>query len=107
VLDNLVLELLEKETLAKAQLTDIFANVIKRPARPVWLSSERRHVSDMPPVMTPAEHAAMTGQTGPQDRTDTVISEGPPPTTVIEIDEHTDTVVIERPEDGHFDPSSD
>jgi hypothetical protein len=61
----------------------------------------------MPPVMTPAEHAAMTGQTGPQDRTDTVISEGPPPTTVIEIDEHTDTVVIERPEDGHFDPSSD
>jgi cell division protease FtsH len=93
VLDHLVLELLEKETLAKAQLTDIFANVVKRPQRPVWLSSERRHVSDVPPVMTPAETAAISDGS-PQD--------SPP------IREHAPTAVIELPENGrHADPSSD
>ncbi|MBC7558971.1 MAG: ATP-dependent metallopeptidase FtsH/Yme1/Tma family protein [Dermatophilaceae bacterium] len=92
VLDHLVLELLEKETLAKAQLTDIFANVVKRPQRPVWLSSERRHVSDLPPVMTPAETAAMSdGQ--PQDSPSAR--------------EHPPTAVIELPEGSHVDPSSD
>ena len=109
VLDHLVLELLEKETLAKAQLTDIFANVVKRQARPVWLSSERRHVSDLPPVMTPAEHAAMNGSPQPNG------SEGPRPqdtvpadaqaTTRIEVEENPATVVIELPEDGHGDDS--
>jgi cell division protease FtsH len=92
VLDHLVLELLEKETLAKGQLTDIFANVVKRPQRPVWLSSERRHVSDLPPVMTPAETAAMSDG-HPQDS---------PPGR-----EHPPTAVIELPEGGHVDPSSD
>ena len=93
VLDHLVLELLEKETLAKGQLTDIFANVVKRPPRPVWLSSERRHVSDLPPVMTPAEHAAMSNGSNPQDTTP--------------VEEHPATVVIELPEGSHVDPSSD
>jgi cell division protease FtsH len=91
VLDHLVLELLEKETLAKAQLTDIFANVVKRPQRPVWLSSERRHVSDLPPVMTPAEHAAMSDGPPPQD--------SPP-------GRQPPTAVIELPEGSHVDPSS-
>jgi len=104
ILDNLVLELLEKETLAKGQLTDIFENVVKRPARPVWLSSERRHVSDMPPVMTPAEHAAMSD--GPKLQ-DTVHDEQHPATAVIALDHNPPTVVIERPEVGHADPSSD
>ena len=104
VLDHLVLELLEKETLAKTQLTDIFANVVKRPSRPVWLSSERRHVSDVPPVMTPAEHAAMSDGPGPQD---TALAPGHPQTLVIEVEENPATVVIERPEDGHVDPSHD
>jgi cell division protease FtsH len=93
VLDHLVLELLEKETLAKGQLTDIFSNVVKRPPRPVWLSSERRHVSDLPPVMTPAEHAAM--------------SNGPSPQDTITVQEHPATVVIELPEGSYVDPSSD
>jgi cell division protease FtsH len=101
VLDHLVLELLEKETLAKNQLTEIFAKVVKRPARPVWLSSERRLVSTQPPVMTPAEHAAMSnGQATPQD------SNGQPaPTQDTPPDEeHPATVVIELPEGGHPDP---
>jgi cell division protease FtsH len=112
VLDHLVLELLEKETLAKSQLSDIFANVVKRPPRPVWLSSERRHVSDLPPVMTPAEHAAMSsdGPTSSQRSTlqDTLHDEHRPATAVLELpDENPATVVIERPKDGHVDPSSD
>jgi cell division protease FtsH len=93
VLDHLVLELLEKETLAKAQLTDIFADVVKRPPRPVWLSSERRHVSDVPPVMTPAEHAAMSNGKSPQDTTP--------------VQEHPASAVIELPEGSRVDPSSD
>src|SRR5690625_5256787 len=53
VLDNLVLELLEKETLNQNQLAEVFAPVEKRPLRPVWLSSQERAVSDIPPVAMP------------------------------------------------------
>jgi cell division protease FtsH len=95
VLDHLVLELLEKETLAKGQLTDIFAAVVKRPPRPVWLSSERRHVSDLPPVMTPAEQAAMSDGHKPPEVQD-----------VAPVDSQA-TMVIELPEGSHVDPSSD
>jgi len=97
VLDHLVLELLEHETLAKGQLTDIFANVVKRPARPVWLSSDRRHVSDQPPVMTPAERAAMSnGSRTPDEQDDTA-----------PVEEHPATAVIEVPEGGYVEPRSD
>src|SRR4051794_6310063 len=61
VLDALVLELLEKETLNQEQLATIFAPITKRPPRQVWLSSEQRAVSDRPPVMTAAEKAALNG----------------------------------------------
>jgi cell division protease FtsH len=61
VLDALVLELLEKETLNQEQLATIFAPITKRPPRQVWLSSEQRAVSDRPPVMTAAELAAQNG----------------------------------------------
>ena len=94
VLDQLVLELLEKETLGKDQLKNIFADVVKRPVRPVWLSSDRRHVSDLPPVMTPAERAAMSNGSKPKDVQDTPIQE------------HPATVVIEVPEGGYVDPTS-
>ena len=61
MLDALVLELLEKETLNQEQLATIFAPITKRPPRQVWLSSEQRAVSERPPVMTPAELAAQNG----------------------------------------------
>ncbi|GIG27749.1 ATP-dependent zinc metalloprotease FtsH [Cellulomonas marina] len=68
VLDHLVLELLEKETLNAEQLVEVFRPITKRPPREVWLSSELRHVSDRPPVMTPAETAALNGHAViPQD----------------------------------------
>ena len=57
VLDHLVLELLEYETLNQSELARVFAPVIKRPARPVWLSSVDRQVSTIPPVKTAAELA--------------------------------------------------
>ena len=50
VLDNLVLELLDKETLDKEEIAAIFAPVVKRPARPAWTGSARRHPSDLDPV---------------------------------------------------------
>jgi len=58
VLDRLVLELLEKETLNGTELATIFEQVRKRPVRPTWLSSESRLLSDLPPVLTPAEREA-------------------------------------------------
>jgi cell division protease FtsH len=61
VLDNLVLELLEKETLDKAQVAEIFAPVTKRPARPAWTGSSRRQPSSRPPVMTPRELTLSSG----------------------------------------------
>src|SRR3954447_8853899 len=61
VLDRLVTALFERETLGKEELAEIFTDVVKRPERPVWLSSERRSVSDIPPVLTPGERAAANG----------------------------------------------
>ena len=104
LLDGLVLELLEKETLGKDQLADIFANVVKRPARPVWLSSDRRHVSDQPPVETPAEIAARSNGSKAADVQDVA---GATVSAEQTSGEHPTTAVIEVPEGGHVDPTSD
>lgn len=61
VLDRLVLELLEHETLNQKEIAEIFRDVRKRPLRETWLSNERRLLSDKPPVLTPAEEAALAG----------------------------------------------
>lgn len=50
ILDNLAEALLERETLDEHALAEIFAPIVKREYRPVWLSSEDRPVSDKPPV---------------------------------------------------------
>ena len=49
------------------ELAEVFASVVKRDPRPVWLSSEDRPVSDIPPVQTPVERAQGQGQMAPQD----------------------------------------
>ena len=59
ILDALVLELLEKETLDAERIAEIFKDVVKEPVRDVWLSSEQRQVSTRGPVMTPAEQEAL------------------------------------------------
>ncbi|MFF1907808.1 ATP-dependent zinc metalloprotease FtsH [Kitasatospora sp. NPDC058218] len=61
VLDNLVLELLEKETLNKEQIAEIFSTIVKRPARPAWTGSSRRTPSTRPPVQSPKELALTNG----------------------------------------------
>jgi cell division protease FtsH len=51
VLDHLVEELLEKETLDKHEIARVFAPVRKRERRPAWTGSSTRVPSDLPPVM--------------------------------------------------------
>jgi cell division protease FtsH len=53
VLDALVIELLEKETLNKEEVATIFEPLRRRPTRPAWTGSERRTPSDRPPVEVP------------------------------------------------------
>ena len=77
VLDTLVLELLEKETLNQEQLAEIFRPIVKRPPREVWVSGDDRTV-DRGPVMTPAEEAARDGQpVVPQDEAAAAHTEHP------------------------------
>ena len=65
VLDDLVLELMEKETLGKEDLARIFAHVAKRPPHNTYAGFGRRAPSDKPPVMTPAELRAVSTGRGP------------------------------------------
>ncbi|MCD0482470.1 ATP-dependent zinc metalloprotease FtsH [Streptacidiphilus sp. ASG 303] len=72
VLDNLVLALLEKETLNKEQIAEIFKPIVKRPPRPAWTGSTRRTPSTRPPVQSPKELALTNGsQTATPTVTDT------------------------------------
>lgn len=50
VLDNLVLALLEKETLNKEEIAEIFSKLKLQPARPAWTGSTKRKPSSKPPV---------------------------------------------------------
>jgi len=51
VLDNLVLELMERETLEKDEVSQIFAKVAQWPARKPWTGSKDRKPSKQPPVV--------------------------------------------------------
>ncbi|MGA8987879.1 ATP-dependent zinc metalloprotease FtsH [Aeromicrobium sp.] len=79
VLDALVTELLEKETLDKAQVAEIFAPLQRREIRPAWTGSDSRVPDTRPPVDTIAGNS-YSGQNG----TPVVIgpdsgSDAPPP----------------------------
>ncbi|MFC9649493.1 MULTISPECIES: ATP-dependent zinc metalloprotease FtsH [unclassified Streptomyces] len=87
VLDNLVLALLEKETLNKEQIAEIFSTIVKRPSRPAWTGSSRRTPSTRPPVLSPKELALTNGASG---------SNGMPAVTSGETP--TEAVPEERPE---------
>ena len=50
VLDDLVLALLEKETLNKEEIAEIFSKLKLHPARPAWTGSTKRKPSSKPPV---------------------------------------------------------
>jgi cell division protease FtsH len=59
ILDDLVLALLERETLDKSEVAEIFREVRRRPQRPAWTGSDKR-TPQAGPVMTPKERAAPT-----------------------------------------------
>jgi cell division protease FtsH len=89
VLDELVLALLEKETLGKDEVADVFAALKRRPGRPAWVGSSRRTPIDRPPVRSPRELAAANGNGSNPDGQSvpagtspgaTSVSPGDPPT---------------------------
>ena len=56
ILDRLVVELLERETLLKDEIAELFANLKRVKPRPAWTGSENRVPSNIPPVaMSPAK----------------------------------------------------
>ena len=63
ILDELVRQLLVKETLNEKELAAIFANIKKAPKRDVWLSDEKRPDSDIPPVPIPDKLKKSAGLT--------------------------------------------
>jgi cell division protease FtsH len=109
ILDSLVLDLLEHETLNAKELAAIFEPIRKRPIRPTWLSSETRFLSDQPPVLTPAEKAAQNGSAptfeaaGSNRQTAEAIDKAAEAGAVKAPEEHPPTQVIEIPEGGQVD----
>jgi cell division protease FtsH len=64
VLDNLVLQLLEHETLSRDQVLQIFSPVHKRPTRGSYTGYGKRLPSEKPPVLTPKELALTAATDG-------------------------------------------
>jgi cell division protease FtsH len=62
VLDNMVLELMEKETLSTTDMARIAERVVKRPPLAPYNGFGKRAPSDKPPVLTPAEIAKLQEQ---------------------------------------------
>src|SRR5690349_7473152 len=77
VLDDLVFELLQKETLTRVDLQRIFGSVEKRPRITIFNDFGGRTPSDKPPIQTPAERARERGEPWPPE-----IEAAPEPTPV-------------------------
>ncbi len=66
ILDALVEELLEKETLHKEEIAVIFKNVAARPKRPAWTGSSQRQPSKIPPVALKPKNNGVTSEEKPK-----------------------------------------
>jgi cell division protease FtsH len=66
VLDNLVLQLIEHETLSRQQVLSIFSPIHKRATRGSYTGYGKRLPSDRPPVLTPKEMALTAAPDGEQ-----------------------------------------
>jgi ATP-dependent Zn protease len=64
VLDALVLRLLDKETVSRSEVLEIFATVEKRPVRGSYTGYGKRLPSDRPPVLSPKELALAAADGG-------------------------------------------
>jgi cell division protease FtsH len=78
VLDSLVLELIDKETLDKEEIARVFEALRRRPARPPWTGSPQRTASQIPPVEIPQEIRDRTAANGTaqlaQDSTGAIVT---------------------------------
>jgi cell division protease FtsH len=81
VLDSLVFELLERETLTRKDLERIFSTVTKRPRITAFNDFGGRTPSDKPPILSPAERAKERGEPWPPNRS--VPREAAPVGTVV------------------------
>ncbi|HJE57044.1 MAG TPA: cell division protein FtsH, partial [Nocardiopsis listeri] len=61
VLDDLVLQLLERETLTKDEVLEVFAPVHKRPSRGSYTGYGKRQPSNRPPVLSKKETTTLNG----------------------------------------------
>jgi cell division protease FtsH len=64
VLDDLVLQLMDKETLTRNEVLQIFAPITTRPSRGSYTGYGKRLPSDRPPIMTPKELALTAASDG-------------------------------------------
>ena len=64
VLDDLVLQLMDKETLSREEVLRIFAPIKTRPSRGSYTGYGKRLPSDRPPVLTPKELALTAASDG-------------------------------------------
>jgi cell division protease FtsH len=74
VLDDLVLKLMDKETLTKDEVLAVFTPIVRRPLRPSYTGWGKRKPSDQPPVQTPRELALI----GPSDVRELSLDKGTP-----------------------------
>ncbi|MBE9374145.1 ATP-dependent zinc metalloprotease FtsH [Saccharopolyspora sp. HNM0983] len=103
VLDDLVLELVDKETLNRADLERVFSAVEKRPRITTFNDFSGRTPSEKPPIKTPGELAKERGEPWPPVEEEPT----PPPSEVDESaagDEPEDTAQ-NRPADGATTPA--
>ena len=77
VLDSLVLELIDKETLDKEEVARVFEALRRRPPRPAWTGSPTRKASQIPPIEIPQEirdRAAANGAPHPAPEAGAVVT---------------------------------
>jgi cell division protease FtsH len=77
ILDEMVAQLLERETLNKEEIAEIFALVKARPERPSWTGSATRVPSDLPPIPT---RMALANGNGHEQSVDEAAKEKKAPT---------------------------
>ncbi|GAB7041598.1 MULTISPECIES: ATP-dependent zinc metalloprotease FtsH [Catenuloplanes] len=76
VLDNMVLELMEKETISQQDMARICARVQKRPPMAPYNGFGKRRPSTDPPVLTPAEKDKLKAQAA-ADGAEATVGSGP------------------------------
>jgi cell division protease FtsH len=92
VLDALVIELLEKETLNREEIERIFEPLKRRPGRPAWTGSARRNPSDRPPVDVPP--LANTNAFGPNAPAKAPVAEDAEPVVAESVETEAETTKV-------------